>query len=175
MGMDMERQAKATARSAPWAMALRCVVGFGVLCWGASPAAASHYFLEDLERFSEDELAKLKRVGVETTEQFLVTALTKEGRAGLTRSTSMSEGDVLAFAVTCELLQVQGVGPKVAKMMHAAGVMGVDDLAGREAGALLERLKVANEGKKYVYADPPVELVRGWIERAAQTPHRVKR
>ena len=140
---------------------------------GLSSAEASHYRLSVLEKFDAETLEQLHALGVITTEDFLVQALDRESRQALAEQAGLSELEVLVFARLCELLQIEGVGPRAAGLLRAAGVVSVADLASRDPVELTEQLVVVNAVEQHTGVNPAVENCVDWIQRAAEVPYHV--
>lgn len=154
-------------------------MSFGLALWlilgvRAEPAEASHYRLSELDAFEEWQLEALASQGIDTTEQFLQRTLTPENRVELSRATEISELEILVFARLCELLQIEGVGPRAAQLLRAAGVVSADDLASRSPAELAERCGAVNAVEQLTGINPTEENLVEWIELAAAVPYRVE-
>lgn len=150
-----------------------CLTATAVVSVGASLASASHYRLTAIEAFDAEALEQLHALGVETTEDFLARALSRDARQSLSEASGISEIQVLVFARLCELLQIEGVGPRAAQLLRAAGVVSVSDLASRDAVALTERLAAVNAVEQLTGVNPSPENLVHWISAAAQVPYHV--
>ena len=80
----------------------------------------------------------------------------------------------MTLAHDCELLQITGVGPRAARLLRAAGVLGIEDLSSREPGDLLARLNEMNKNLDYTSKQPTLDLVVYWIEQANKAPLRLR-
>ena len=152
------------------------LLGLGVLmaaAIGASTAHASHYRIAVLEIFEDEQVLALEAVDVGTTEDFLRQALTRSARSDLSEQTGISEMEVLVFARLCELLQIEGVGPRAAQLLRAAGVVSATDLASRDPAELVERLVAVNAVDQLTGIDPTIENVVAWSEAAGRVPYHV--
>ncbi len=161
-----------TARVTRWTL-----LGLGVLTFAvmsATTAYASHYRIAVLEIFDEDQLAALSVQGVETTEDFVAQTQTRAGRSELSQQTGISEMEVLVFARLCELLQIEGVGPRAAQLLRAAGVVSAADLASRDPAELVERVVAVNAVDQLTGIDPNLENVVAWIAAAGRVPYHVE-
>jgi predicted flap endonuclease-1-like 5' DNA nuclease len=137
-------------------------------------ASASNYYLTDLGRFETGQVVKFRDAGVQTTEQVLEASLTPKARKLLATKVGLSEAEVLGLARDCELMQINGVGPKAAGLLRAAGVKHVKDLAGRKADKLLPLLTEANKQQGLTETNPSLDLVQYWIEEAKRVPYHLK-
>ncbi len=140
----------------------------------ASQAWSSHYRLSSLERFTGAQLDALGALDIETTEGFLTRALNEAARSELSERTGISELEILVFARLCELLQIEGVGPRAAELLRAAGVASVTDLASRDPAALTEQVAAVNAVETLTGVNPTVENLSAWIAAAAQVPHHLE-
>lgn len=145
------------------------------LALAPSRAEAGHYYIRDLGVVSLDRVIKLRDSGIQTTEHFLAASLTPAARAEVAKKTGMAEADVLKFALTCELLQINGIGPKVVTLMQATGVVDLADLAKRDPPDLTARMAAVNKVERITGVDPPTELVASWVAAAAKAKYRVTR
>jgi len=134
---------------------------------------ASHYYLTDVGWFSTEQMISLRDGGIQTTEHLLAATVTADSRKKLATQLSVDEAKVLEMARECELLQINGVGPKVVKLLQAAKVTGLDDLGGRKAAKLLKELVAINAKDKITEKDPSVEMVTYWIDQAKTASVRV--
>lgn len=139
-----------------------------------SEASASHYRLDELGVFSEAQRDALSALGVETTEGYLERTLDSAMRSELSAQTGISELEVLVFARVCELLQIEGVGPRAAQLLRAAGVEGAMDLASRNAEELAAAAAAVNAVEALTGVNPTVENVQSWIDGAAQVRHHLQ-
>ena len=137
-------------------------------------ALGSHYRLNALDRFTGAQLDALTALDIETTEGFLVRALDSAARGELSARTGISELEILTFARLCELLQIEGVGPRAASLLRAAGVASVSDLATRDPEELTARVAEVNAVETLTGVNPTVENISAWIAAAAQVPHQLE-
>ena len=170
MHMILSREAK----SLPALMASVAVVGFVCLAFAQS-AAASHYHLDSWEEeWPPDVLDGFRELGLNTTEDVLKFGLTELGRKKISDAVGWSELDTYLFVLECEFLQIEGVGPKVVRLLRAAGVVDTKDLAARDPKELLERLIDVNRREHITGIDPAIENVENWVERAKSVPYHVQ-
>ncbi len=155
----------------------RTALGILVVCVmvaASATATASNYYLTDLGRFDTAQVVKFRDAGVQTTEQVLESSLTEKARKLLSAKVGLTEAQVLALAQDCELMQINGVGPKAVTLLRAGGVKSVADLAGRKAADLLPLLAAANKREGFTDTDPSLDLVQYWIEEAKRVPYHLK-
>ncbi len=134
----------------------------------STPAVASHYFLADIDIFDADLEEMFMAQGMSDTRDVLTRLQDVESRQVLSRSTGIDEGRLLDAALLLELVQLDGVGPRAGRLLRAAGVDGVIDLASRNAPELLVALEQANDGFVYTTVHPSLEHVQSWIYVASQ-------
>jgi predicted flap endonuclease-1-like 5' DNA nuclease len=161
-----------TARRMRW-MPLGLLVST-VLAIGGSSAWASHYRIGALEVFDEAQLEALRAAGVETTEEYLQRSQTRAQRQELAAQTGISELEVIVFARLCELLQIEGIGPRAAQLLRAAGVVSVEDLAAQDPVGLEERVAAVNAVEQLTGVTPSVENLTEWIAAAAGVAYHVR-
>ena len=139
------------------------ILGLTVLI---APAAvsASHYYLEDIaDVFSEDELVVFDRFGIQDTEHLLLWLVTPDDRIAFSTSTGMSLQELEDLARLCELMQVEGVGPRAARLLIATGISSVSDLQGRHAETLTAELQTVNYTEQITSVAPSLDHVNAWI------------
>ena len=152
------------------------VVAF-VFSVGASIAALDRNvqsvrpLLSELSGLDEAGAAKLRAAGIPTPER-LERAVRREGVAALAFRTGVSAGDLRRAASEASLAIHKGMGAPAARLLEAAGITTVGDLARADAGELTERL--ARVAVARGEAAPRPEYVRVWI-RAAGEDGRPKR
>jgi hypothetical protein len=140
----------------------------------SSVAMASNYYLTDLGRFDTAQVILFREAGVQTTEQVLEASLTPKARMALAAKVKLSEPQLTMFAQECEFLQINGVGPKAARLIQASGVKNVKDLAARKSTELLPLLVAANRQQRITETQPSLDLVQYWIEEAHRVPYHLK-
>ena len=140
----------------------------------ALPLLASHYRLSSLDQFTETELEALSAQDIHTTEDFLRATLNRESRELLSQNTQIDEIDILVFSRLCELLQIEGVGPRAAHLLRAAGVVSLNDLKERDPASLAETVGRVNAAEQITGINPSVENLSTWIENANGAPYRLE-
>lgn len=141
----------------------------------ATSARASHYFVVDIaDRFSPVALAEFERFGLDDTEDVLRNLDTREDRENFASVTGISADELYQIAVMCEMLQIEGIGPRAFDLLAASGVQSVEDLATREAASLLAELEVVNSMHQLTGVNPPLDLVAAWIDLAGGVPIRLE-
>ncbi len=139
-----------------------------------APAHASHYFLADIsDAFTPLMVSEFTRFGFETTEDLLRNVDTVDERNSFAQVTGIPASELHDITRMCDFLQIEGVGPKAATLLMAAGVSTVADLAEREPSELTAELVAANAVQHITGVDPDVSIVEAWVFAAAQVPIQV--
>ncbi len=123
-----------------------------------------------IEGIGETYGAKLKALGISTTEALLERAATPKGRRDLAEALGVSEKLVLKWANRADLFRVKGVGEEFSDLLEAAGVDTVPELAQRVPENLHKKLLEVNASKKLVRRPPSLSEVTDWVEQAKQLP-----
>lgn len=105
------------------------------------------YAIEDIEGIGTLYAAKLKAVGIKTTDDLLEHAKTPGGRKDLAAQAGIDEARVLRWANHADLMRLKGVGKQFAELLEAAGVDTVKELATRRADNLHAKLVAVNTEK----------------------------
>jgi predicted flap endonuclease-1-like 5' DNA nuclease len=141
------------------------VVGIGGI------ARASHYAVGDVPRLvTSTEVEKLKKAGVETTEQLLDKAAKTKDRKALAKTSGLKPAELLDLARRCDLLRLKGVGSEMVLLLEAAGVKTTAELAKAKAGALLATATTVNGTKKITEKMPTEPQIVDWIAQAQKLP-----
>jgi predicted flap endonuclease-1-like 5' DNA nuclease len=138
-----------------------------LLALPASQALAAHYYLQDVEMFDSYAEAFATQ-SFATTRDVLVAVVTPEQRATLSETTGVPVQELATIARFLELLQIDGVGPRAARLLQAGGVTSAADLAARSPAELLALLETTNAGFIYTSAHPSMHHVQGWIYEASR-------
>jgi predicted flap endonuclease-1-like 5' DNA nuclease len=126
--------------------------------------------VKDIEGIAEATGAKLKAMGISTTEALLERGGTKKGREEIAQTTGISERSILRWVNHADLFRIKGVAGEYAELLEAAGVDSVRELAQRRADNLHQRLVETNEAKKLVRQVPSQRQVEDWIGQAKTLP-----
>jgi hypothetical protein len=132
----------------------------------ATPAAASHYALEQVDFVTAAERFVLGRAGIFDTEVLLEWTATPSGRAWLVRVTGMEHQRLEALAGRCDLLRVTGIGPNILTVLVDAGIRDTRSLARARPAELLQRLRTAARGTPMATRLPAEDTLSAWIEEA---------
>ncbi len=156
------------------ARVLRCLAGIVIVGVVAVPAEASHYFLRDLDFLSPVASEAFERFGYDDTEELLHNLVTPESRRAIHDSTGIPHDELVELARICELLQVDGIGPRAARLLLASGVSNVEDLASRHADELLAAVQAENAVGQWTRVDPHLEVVDAWVRGANRVTYIVQ-
>lgn len=124
------------------------------------------YSVKDLKDLSDTFAAKLKEIGVGTTEDLLEKAGSAAGRKQLAEEIGAVPQQLLTWVNEADLMRVPGVAEGFSQLLEAAGVDTVKELATRNAENLTAKIAEVNEQLKLTGRVPNQETVAGWIEQA---------
>ena len=118
--------------------------------------------------------AKLKALGIRTTEKLLELAATAKDRKILAEKLDVSEQTVLRWANLADRMRIKGVREPYAELLKDAGVDTVRELKYRNPGRLAEAMSKANQERKRVRLLPSERRVAAWIEAAKKLEQKIK-
>jgi len=138
-------------------------------------ALASHYAVGDIPTLiSAADAEKLKKGGVNSTEEMLSKAATAKDRKALAKASGLSAASIMNIAKRCDLLRVKGIGPEMVLLLEAAGVKTAADLAKKDPAALTAETEAANKSKKITEKPPTEPQFKDWIDQAKALPAAVE-
>jgi hypothetical protein len=123
-----------------------------------------------IDGLSSSAAAKLKSLGIRTTEGLLEAAGSVKGRKELAAKTGISEQQLLQWANIADYMRIPGMGKAKAGLLRAAGVTTVRELALREPTRLAQNLKAVNSKRKLVHVLPSEKSVEQLIAKARKLP-----
>ncbi len=126
--------------------------------------------IEAIEGIGDAYAAKLREIGIKTTEQFLERAATRKGRKELAETLDISEKLILKWANRADLFRIKGIGEEYSDLLEAAGVDTVPELAQRNPENLHQKLLEVNAEKKLVRRPPSLKAVSSWVAQAKELP-----
>ena len=151
------------------------VLGLLLILSFVRPALASHYRVEDVpDVIPVEHHAALLSAGIATTEALYLRGATPQGRKIIAKKTGIERSTIRAWVQFLDIMQINGIGPKMVRLLNAAGVHGLRDLQKEKAGPLRLRMKAANRGFRYSRVLPDKALIGVWIKRALKTPKRFR-
>ena len=124
------------------------------------------YPLSEIDGLSTFAAAKLKSLGIRTTDRLLEAARTVKGRKALAAKTGISEQQLLAWANFSDYMRIPGMGKAKVGLMRAAGVATVRELALRNPTRLAQNMKEVNIRRKLVRVLPSERSVEQLIDKA---------
>jgi predicted flap endonuclease-1-like 5' DNA nuclease len=150
---------------------LLAVVSLLATLIGAGAARASHYAVADVPRLvTSSDVDKLKKAGVETTEQLFDKAAKAKDRKALAKASGIKGPALLDLARRCDLLRLKGVGSEMVLLLEAAGVKTTAALAKLTAAGLMDSITKANKATKITEKPPTEPQVGDWIGQAQKLP-----
>lgn len=137
----------------------------------ASADALRAYPIEDTLGIGPVYGADLRKAGVTNTAKLLDTTGSRGDRQALAQKAGIPYKRILGWAQQAEMMKINGIGPRQANLLVAAGVQSVNDLARRSPSNLETRLSAANSfTPKFVANTPSLSMIQGWITQAGQKP-----
>jgi predicted RecB family nuclease len=131
------------------------------------------YSLTEIDGISAYSVAKLKTLGIRTTDALLEAARTAKGRKALAARTGISEQQLLEWANFSDHMRIPGMGKAKIELIRAAGVTTVRELGLRNPSKLSQSMKDANVRRKLVRAMPSEKSVERLIEQARKLPPKI--
>ena len=110
--------------------------------------------------------ARLKPLGIRTTEKLLEASKTAKDRKILAEKLEVDERLVLRWANLADRMRIKGVREPYAELLKDAGVDTVRELKYRNPGRLAEAMAAANIRRKRVDQLPTAKRVEHWIADA---------
>ena len=111
----------------------------------AGPAFASTYSIENVHGvIPAADAEALKAAGVTTTQVLLEKAGTAKGRKELAAATKLDEAKLRQYVDAADLLRVNGIGPKMVRLLGKVKVVTIGDLKkqnGKKLAAAMEKAK----------------------------------
>ena len=126
--------------------------------------------IEAIEGIGDVYGAKLRALGIQTTDQYLARAATRKGRQELAEALDVSEKLVLNWANRADLFRIKGIGEEYSDLLEAAGVDTVPELAQRNPENLHQKLLEVNAAKRLVRRPPSLKQVESWVAQAKELP-----
>ena len=131
------------------------------------------YPISKIDGLAPQSAAKLKAVGIRTTEGLLKNAASAKARKALSAKTGIGERQLLEWANTAAMMSVPGISTGKAGLIRASGVNTVRELAMRNPGRLARAMREINDDKKFVRVFPSEKSLATLIENAGKLPHKI--
>lgn len=150
------------------------ILAFGLMT-AAGAARASHYAVADVPRIiTPQQVEKLHKGKIETTEQLLDKAAKPKERTALAKATGLKPAELLDLARRCDLLRIKGVGSEMVLLLEAAGVRSTADLVTKDPATLAAAMETANKKTKISEKPPNEAQLADWIAQAKKLPQVVE-
>lgn len=118
--------------------------------------------------------ARLKTLGIRTSEKLLEASKTPRARQILAEKLGVDERLVLQWANLTDRMRIKGVREPYAELLKDAGVDTVRELKYRNPAKLAEAMAAANAKRKRVQLLPSAKRVGDWIEAAKRLDPKIK-
>ena len=118
--------------------------------------------------------ARLKALGIRTTDKLLEAAKTVKDRRILAQKLDIDEQTVLRWANLTDRMRIKGVREPYAELLKDAGVDTVKELKYRNPEHLARAMAEANAKRKRVRLLPSEKRVGRWIEAARRLVQKIK-
>ncbi len=118
-------------------------------------------------------VARLKTLGIRTTEKLLEATKSAKDRKKLAEKLEVDEQQVLRWANLADRMRIKGVREPYAVLLQHAGVDTVRELKHRNPEKLAQAMKDANAKRKLVRLLPSERRVRRWIADAKGLPPKI--
>ena len=131
------------------------------------------YPISEIDGLPSFAAAKLKTLGIRTTDRLLEAARTVKGRKALAAKTGISEQLLLEWANFSDYMRIPGMGKAKIGLVRAAGVSTVRELALRNPARLAQNMKDVNIKRKLVRVLPSERSVEQLIDKARRLPPKI--
>lgn len=118
--------------------------------------------------------ARLKALGIRTTDKLLEASKTVKDRRILAQKLDIDEQTVLRWANLTDRMRIKGVREPYAELLKDAGVDTVKELKYRNPEHLARAMAEANAKRKRVRLLPSEKRVGSWIEAARRLDQKIK-
>jgi predicted flap endonuclease-1-like 5' DNA nuclease len=118
--------------------------------------------------------ARLKALGIRTTDKLLEASKTVKDRRILAQNLDIDEQTVLRWANLTDRMRIKGVREPYAELLKDAGVDTVKELKYRNPEHLARAMAEANAKRRRVRLLPSEKRVGRWIEAARRLDQKIK-
>jgi predicted flap endonuclease-1-like 5' DNA nuclease len=118
--------------------------------------------------------ARLKALGIRTTDKLLEASKTVKDRRILAQKLDIDEQTVLRWANLTDRMRIKGVREPYAELLKDAGVDTVKELKYRNPEHLARAMAEANAKRRRVRLLPSEKRVGSWIEAARRLDQKIK-
>ena len=133
-------------------------------------SSQEHTELSLIEGISKDDAKKLINAGATSVERYLQLCKTKHDRHEFAKKSGIEESLILKWANYADLIRIDGIGGKYARLLEAGGVDTVPELSNRNAKNLYQKLAEVNKGETFTKRLPTEEMIKDWIDEAKKIP-----
>jgi predicted RecB family nuclease len=131
------------------------------------------YPIKQIDGLEEEEVHKLKSVGIRTTDRLLEEAKSPKGRNLLAAKTGLSKGRILGWANAADRMRIKGMGKGYSSLLQAVGVDTIKELRYRNPSNLAKAMTEANKKRKLVRFLPSEKLITRWVKQAQELPSKI--
>lgn len=118
--------------------------------------------------------ARLRALGIRTTEKLLEAAKSPKDRKALAEKLGVDERVVLRWANLTDRMRIRGVREPYAELLKDAGVDTVRELKYRNPARLARAMSEANKKHRRVQLLPSERRVTAWIEAAKKLEPKIR-
>lgn len=129
--------------------------------------------LRSIPGLDPDLVTALGSIGIADNATLLARGAQPAGRDEICAATGLNATRLLTALYMMDLERVDGVSWTNARLLVAAGVTTVPDLAFRSAADLLPQIQRANEELSLVKRLPSSKAIQGWIDHARGLPQAI--
>ncbi|MFT7622061.1 MAG: DNA polymerase/3'-5' exonuclease PolX [Myxococcota bacterium] len=116
----------------------------------------------------------LRKAGIVNSQQLYERIVTRRARRSLATTSAVPVRVLARWSRLLDLMQLSGIGPKMVRLMNAAGINTLKGLQGAQADTLWSAMRVANRGGRYSEVVPSADVLRGWIGNAQKRAVRLE-
>jgi predicted flap endonuclease-1-like 5' DNA nuclease len=118
--------------------------------------------------------ARLKALGIRTTDKLLEASMTPKDRKSLAEKLDVTEQTVLRWANLADRMRIKGVREPYAELLKHAGVDTVKELKYRNPGRLAKAMADANAKRRLVRLLPSEKRIGRWIADARKLDLKIR-
>ncbi len=126
--------------------------------------------IDEIEGIGASYAEKLKLSGITSVKKMLEAGASKKGRKELSNNSGINEKLILKWVNLCDLCRIKGVSTQYSELLESSGVDTVNELKGRNAKNLSEKMLEVNKEKKLVRVVPGFKSIEKWVEQAKTLP-----
>ncbi len=123
--------------------------------------------IEDIEGIGQGFGKQLRADGIASTEKLLEVCSTDAGIRRVCQCAGIDENTARNWATMADLMRIRGLGGQWSELLWRCGVTSVQDLAARDAAALVARMAEVNEAEHRTAELPGEHRVSQFIKGAA--------